>query len=77
MPPVVGDSVGRVLFSLGVCSMLSGPRHLLSVLALGMSVLDLVVDPAVLSFLCCLFYLPLVSVCYFLGPIYARRGLLA
>ena len=32
--------------------MLSGPRHLLSVLALGMRVLDRVVDPPVLSFLC-------------------------
>ena len=55
MPPVVGGSVGRVLFSLGIQSMLSGPRHLLSVLALGMSVLDHVEDPPVLSFLCLLF----------------------
>ena len=60
MPPVVGDSVGRVLFSLCIWSILSEPRYLLSVLDLGMSVLDHVVDPPVLSFLCCVFACPLV-----------------
>ena len=51
-------SVGRVLFPWVLWSMLSGPRHLLSALALGMSVGPVVVDPPVLSFLC-LFCLPL------------------
>ena len=41
-------SVGRVLFPWVLEIMLSGPRLLLSALALGMSVLGLVVDPPVL-----------------------------
>ena len=83
MLPVVGGSVGRVLFSLGIRSMLSGPSHLLSALALGMCVLGLVVDPPILSFLCLLaafmcWPFPLFVVCHlvsvllfpcvFLGP---------
>ena len=70
-------SVGRVLFPWVLEIMLSGPRLLLSALALGMYVLGLVVYPMVLSFLCLVsfvcppggflasFVLPLVSVLLF------------
>ena len=68
--------------------MLSGPRQLLSVLALGLSLLDHVVDPPVLfplfvgRLLCvgrffCLFVLPLVSVLLFLWVYLGPWGLLA
>ena len=83
-----GISIIRVLLSCVLEIILSGPRLLLSALALGMCVLGLVVDPPVLfSFvlsslfallvvslfpLCC----PLVSVLLFLWPYLSPLGLL-
>ena len=52
-------SVSRVLFPLVLEIMLSGPRLLLSALALGMCMLGLVVDPPVLFSFVCFLCLPL------------------
>ena len=64
-PPVLRGSVSRVCFPWVLEIMLSGPRLLLSALALGMCLLGLVVDPPVLSFLCSFSVYPLVSVLLF------------